>query len=376
MSIFKSLFSKTPELAKQASRSVKNYWDQNKDDLKAQGKDALNTGKEYLSTSYDGATDSATNIYRNLKYSETDLKKMERNIENQGGYYRELNRQNTIHDSIVIGGESLVSLIVSGHIPLEIVNAYEAAYPSLSNSISFEEKVRELDGDALTGFISGVKGKLFEQRYVEYLNDDNLPDGYIAILAESSTQPGWDIAIQGANGEIASVLQAKASDSVFYVQQALEKYPSIDVVTTDEVYSHLVMAGISENIQNSSITNTELIDVLNESVDASELVIDFAPPMFSLAFIAFTSYKDDSLTLYEKAKSAGDRSGKTYLSYLVGGGIAAITNTWWLGVLGSVGSRYLSDSGDRKYETFKKLKEVEVNNQSIIDKLKLELKPV
>ena len=56
------------------------------------------------------------------------------------------------------------------------------------------------------------------------------------------------------------------------------------------------------------------------------------------------------------------RSGKTYLSYLVGGGVAAITNTWWLGVLGSVSSRILSDSGDRKYEMYEKLKEVETIN--------------
>ena len=48
--------------------------------------------------------------------------------------------------------------------------------------------------------------------------------------AESATQPGWDIAIKGSNGKIASVLQAKATESVSYVQDALEKYPSIDVV--------------------------------------------------------------------------------------------------------------------------------------------------
>lgn len=159
-----------------------------------------------------------------------------------------------------------------------------------------------------------------------------------------------------------------------YVQDALEKYPSIDVVTTDEVYSHLVMSGISENITNGSITNVELIDALDDAVDASELAMDYTPPLFALAFIAFTSYKDESLTLYEKAKSAGDRAGKTYLSYLIGSGIAAITNTWWLGVIGSVSSRLLSDSGNKKYEIYGKLKDVEQNNQVVIERLKLEFK--
>lgn len=374
MKKIKGLLSNGLKLAAQhaadASKTAKEYWDHNKDDLQEQGKETLKTGQEYASSTYDSASEAAHSIYRNIKYSDSNLIKLQQNIENQGGYYRELNRRSTTVDSILLGGETLATLLAAGTISDEIIRAYEAAYPDLSNSISFEDKVRELDDEALIGLISGVKGKLFEQQYVEYLNDGNLPDGYIAGLAESATQPGWDIAIEGANGEIASILQAKATDSVSYVQDALKKYPNIDVVTTDEVYSHLVMSGISENITNGTISNVELVDALENAVDASELTMDYTPPMFALAFIAFTSYKDESLTLYQKARSAGERSGKTYLSSLVGGGVAAITNTWWLGVLGSVSSRILSDSGNRKYETYEKLKEIESNNQKIIENLK------
>jgi hypothetical protein len=155
------------------------------------------------------------------------------------------------------------------------------------------------------------------------------------------------------------------------VQDALEKYPSIDVVTTDEVYSHLVMSGISENITNGSISNIELVDALDGAVDASELAMDWTPPLFTLAFIAFTSYKDESLKSFEEtAKDAGERTGKAYLSYLIGGGIAAITNTWWLGVVASVGSRLLCEGGNRKFAVYEKLKDVEENNQDIIERLK------
>ena len=364
------LAEQAAELAADASKTAKDYWDENKDELQAQGKEALKTGQEYVSSTYESASEAANSMYRDIKYSDSDLIKLQQNIENQGGYYRELNRRSTTVDSIILGGETLATMLAAGTISDEIINAYEAAYPDLSDTISFEDKVRDLDDEALTGFISGVKGKLFEQKYVEYLNNGNLPDGYAAVLAESATQPGWDIAIEGENGEIASVLQAKATDSVSYVQDALEKYPNIDVVTTDEVYSHLVMSGISENITNGSISNVELADALENAVDASELTMDYTPPMFALAFIAFTSYKDESLTLYEKARSAGDRSGKTYLSYLVGGGVAAITNTWWLGVLGSVSSRILSDSGNKKYEMYEKLKLIEDKNQLIIENLK------
>jgi len=333
----------------------KESWDENKGSIHAHGQEVLKAGKEYASSAYDSATKTATGIGRNIQYTEKDIKELEVRIDNQIGNYQWLNSNKATVDSVVIGGEALVSLLSASTISDEIINAYEAAYPDFSKTISFQDKVRELDSDSLTGFISGVKGKLFEQKYVEYLNDGNLPDGYSAILAESATQPGWDIAIKGDNGEMASVLQAKATDSVAYVQGALEKYPSIDVVTTDEVYSHLVMSGISENITNGSITNLELVDALDGAVDAADLTMECAPPWITLAFIAFTSYKDGSLSLFEKARSAGDRTGKTYLSYLIGGGIAAITNTWWLGIVGSVGSRYLCDGGNRKFAVYEKL---------------------
>ena len=361
---------KTADQVSEAGKTAKEYLDENKDSFQAYGKVAIKTGQEYMFRTRDSIIETTKGIFYNLKYLEKDLKELRKRIENQGGHYRELNGNKATVDSIFIGSETLASLLSASTIPDEIINAYKAAYPKLSETISFQGKVRELEGDSLTGFLSGVKGKLFEQKYVEYLNDENLPDGYSANIAESTTQPGWDIAIKGDNGEIASVLQAKATYSLDYVQEALEKYPSIDVVTTDEVYSHLVMSGISENITNGLIPNIELENALDDAVDSSELTMDYAPPLFALAFIAFTSYKDKSLTLFERARSAGDRTGKTYLSYLIGGGIAAITNTWWLGVVGSVGSRLLSEGGNRKFEVYKKLNDVEGKNQVIIDRLK------
>jgi hypothetical protein len=130
------------------------------------------------------------------------------------------------------------------------------------------------------------------------------------------------------------------------------------------------MNGVSEGITSGAIANADLADELDKAVNAAELSMDFAPPIFTLAFIAFTSYKDESLTLYEKARSAGNRSGKAYLGYLIGGGIAAVTNTWWLGVVGSVGSRYMSDEGLRRAELFERLKKVYEANQDVIDRIK------
>jgi hypothetical protein len=106
------------------------------------------------------------------------------------------------------------------------------------------------------------------------------------------------------------------------------------------------------------------------AVEATDLEFDWLPPVLTLAFIAFTSYNDASLTLYEKARSFGDRSGKTYFAYLIGGGIAAITNTWWLGVLGSVSSRYMSDAGQRKVDLLESLQRTYNTNHEILKRLK------
>lgn len=300
----------------EAGEAVRKHVDENKDQWKGQAADALATATTTAREAVQSAADSARNIYRNVRYSKSGLRTIQNHIEAQGGYYRELLRNTRGTDSIFIGGESLITLLAAGEIPAEIEAAYRAAYPDMAEGTSFVERVRDLEGSELQGLVNGVKGKLFEQKYVEYLNDGNLPDGYSAAIAGSATQPGWDIQIEGPNNEIASVLQAKATDSVSYVSDALERYPGIDVVTTDEVFSHLVMNGISEGITSGAIANADLADQLDKAADAAELSMDFAPPIFTLAFIAFTSYKDESLTLYEKARFAGNRSGKAYLSYL------------------------------------------------------------
>ncbi|MBA2408965.1 MAG: hypothetical protein H0V62_04020 [Gammaproteobacteria bacterium] len=361
-------------MATETATTFKDHVEENKGEwlkmVNGVTRSAASATQEYARAGSRSVADGARNLYLNARYSKDAVQELQHRVESQGGFYRELIRNKRTNDSILIGGESLTSLLAAGNIPVEIEDAYRAAYPDLSQSVSFEQKIRELDSDQLIGLISGVKGKLFEQKYVSYLNDGNLPDGYSALLAGSANQPGWDIEIQGPNGELASVLQAKATDSLSYVADALERYPSIDVVTTEEVYGHLVMSGVSENIASGNISNAELSGQLENSIDASELSLDFAPPLVTLAFIAFTSYKDESLTLFEKARSAGDRSGKKYLSYLIGGGIAAITNTWWLGVLGSVSSRYMSDEGLKKVKVIERLKQVYKTNQKIINRLR------
>lgn len=144
----------------------------------------------------------------------------------------------------------------------------------------------------------------------------------------------------------------------------------IDVVTTEEVYSQLVMSGVDQSmIINSGISNASLEDALDQAVDSADISLSFSPPWFTMALIAFTTYKAEDLTLFQKAHSAGDRTGKAYLSYLLGGTLAAVSNTWWLGVVGTVASRFIADEGARRRAIFDKLKEVAKKNDEVIGKL-------
>lgn len=343
-------------------------WERNEPKVKKIIGDFLRSIKGFINAGQNSVKEGVQGMIDRVAYNPGKLNQLQKLIRYQGGYYRELNRSKRAADCLMLGGESLAVLIISRHIPEYIQSAYEAAYPNVSAEMGLQEKLSELKGDQLLGLVSGIKGKLFEQQYAEYLNSGSLPDGYSAVLAESANQPGWDLRIEGPNSETVEILQAKATDSVGYVVGALEKNPSIDVVTTEEVYGHLVMSGVSEGIINSGISNASLESSLDSAVEASNIDMNFSPPWFTLALIAFTTYKDESLTLYQKARSAGDRSGKAYLSFLVGGALGAVTNTWWLGVVGTVASRYVADEGKRRRAIFEKMKDIAKANESIIER--------
>jgi len=308
-----------------------------------------------------------------LLVSKRVLKRLQNRIESQGGHYRELLRERKFSNIVCVGGESLATLLVASHIPASIVEAYEAAFPNMADSMSFQDAVRMLSdqGDSsLQGFLAGIKGKLFEQKYVEYLNGGNLPEGYFAGLADSPTQQGWDIQIEGPDGTVANLIQLKATDSVGYVREAIEKYPHIDVVTTEEVYSHLALSGVSENITNSGLSNASLGDVLGKGIDAADPIMDWSPPILTLAFIAFTSFTAKDLDLYQKASLLSSRTGKAYLAFLAGNALAVASGTWWLGVLGTVTCHPLLNAGEKKWLAAERLRNLEKVNQEIIDSLK------
>ncbi len=147
-----------------------------------------------------------------------------------------------------------------------------------------------LDDEAMQGAVNTAKGKYFEYLVVEKLQRGEqvgpllLQPGQSAVLAESMTQPGWDLRIVDNHGETIEYLQLKATDSVGYIRSTLERYPDIEILATGEVaHSGLVLdSGISDQTLRAHVgTGVDAADV-----SLSESFLDYFNPLLPLAAMA------------------------------------------------------------------------------------------
>lgn len=323
---------------------------------------AVRAAAEVTSNAVDAAVLPASSI-EDMRAELRSLGKME--IERSGKLQRAIQSakssrsKEALLDLLVVGGITLAQAARNPTgVPDEVEKAFKLAYPGLAQSESFSEAVNRMSGDQLVGLASGVKGKLFEFELVDHLNHGGLPDGFHAALAQSTTQPGWDIRVLDDHGHISEVLQAKATDSVQYVKEALAHYPGIDVTTTTEVHGQLVALGLGQDIHNSGISEALLqakVDAAmhgGSAFDASNLW----PSFVGLAVIALSVFMNKEATLREKGAKFGSRSAKAGASSAVGKATMVATQTWWLGLIAGVGSRWLDNFGQGKREQYEVLK--------------------
>lgn len=269
-------------------------------------------------------------------------------------------RKKDLLDLLVVGGVTLGEIVRNpSKVPTDVERAFEIAYPGLaSHGETFSNVVQRLPADDVVGLVSGVKGKLFEIELVEHMNAGNLPDGLRAVLAGSATQPGYDIRILDADGHAVDVLQAKATESVAYVKQALERYPDIDVTTTTEVHAQLVALGAADHVTDGGVSEA----VLQQKVEAAAVLGhdhldpgDLVPSSLGLAVIALSSFMDKSLSLEQKGAEFGDRAAKAGVTGAAAKTVLIATNTWWLGLAVGVGSRWLASYGGNKRQRYEAL---------------------
>ncbi|WP_394151547.1 hypothetical protein [Vibrio maritimus] len=281
----------------------------------------------------------------------------------QGSYIEKLIRTKPAFDTTIVMGESLTQFLSSGIYNRDVINAYELAYPNLAAEFTLAERAADMSPEQLVGLVNGIKGKLFELQYVDLLNNELLPDGAIAKLSERANEPGWDIQIVNDLGVEIEVLQAKATSSVHYVQQALERYPNVDVVTTEETFLKLAEMGEVEGVINSGISNANLHEYTDTSMNGSDGVLFDHIPVISLALIAFTSY--DKMGDFDVSDFTR-RGCHAYITYLVSLGVMSATGVWLMGPLMSIGMMGMLQHYREKYSNLNKLQNTFITNETYI----------
>ena len=266
-------------------------------------------------------------------------------------------RKTDLLDTLVVGGVTLAEIARSpGRVPPIVEKAFDLQYPDLARTETFSQAVQHASPDQLVGLVSGVKGKLFELSLLDHLNTPGqLPDGWHAVLAHSATQPGWDLEVLDAHGHVADLIQAKATESVEYIRQALERYPSIDITTTSETYSKMAAMGAAQHVHNGGVALTSLNgNMANALATASDHFhgISFVPSGISLAVIALSVLMDRRLTWELAGYQFGSRGAKAGVAVGVANAAMVATQTWWIGLLAGVATRLLASRGEAKRERY------------------------
>jgi len=326
-----------------------------------------------------GTAETTYDTFSRVLYTDKRISELKHTIKEQAREYNSIiSEKDTLVDSGIIGGALIADMLTDKtDVPQEIEEAYQRAYPGLAEKHNFGEALAHYESpDELQGFLSGVKGKLFELKYVDELNSGKLPDGFQAFIADSPTQEGWDIGITGPNDELAEVFQLKATDSLEYVKKAMDAYPDIDIVTTSELESQILMhaaelGDVAPVV--SGIPNEELITMLDSAHSSASDGIDMPDlkfPVIALALIAFSAYSKADVSIYRRSYSFGERASKSMIAYGVGGIIAGVTNIWWLGLVAAIFTCYIAGDGRKKRLISKKLKKIVKSNERVIRKYK------
>ena len=94
------------------------------------------------------------------------------------------------------------------------------------------------------------------------------------------------------DGQVVELLQAKATESVAHVKEALVRYPGIDETTTSELHAQLVAMGMTESARDSGTAQDVLDAKVGAAVHAGSGgldVADLVPSVLGLAAIALST---------------------------------------------------------------------------------------
>lgn len=290
-------------------------------------------------------------------YGDKEIKKLLEKIKNQQIDYHQVlakyKKKYPFMDSAVIAGLTISEMIDNG-VSKDVQLAYELSFANKSKNISFLETWNSFDDpEQRLGFVNTIKGKLFEIKYIDHLNA-NLEPGYIASIAESSTQKGWDIEITGPDEEVINQIQLKATASVNYVKEHIEKYPNIDIVTLEDLKGEI---GLNDKISFATLSNDEL----QAEILSSTSNYEYAPFLIGMGYVVFSSYLKKDLNFFEKNIDIGDRG----TGVIINGAIIVSTGLVF-GLIAVIAKEIALNKGNKKREYINYLKEqIELHNNSL-----------
>ncbi len=252
-------------------------------------------------------------------------------------------------DSAIVGGVSVADIIAGKvaewQIPSNVIDAFHSQYPQYGTG--FVQAVNHLahDPEKLMGLVNGVKGKLFELDYADWLNHGHLPDGWTAELAHHANNPGWDIVIHDAHGHVDQLLQLKATDSINYVHEALAAHPDIDVVVPHELYeklanNHDALAHVLDGHEALGHLNGHVANAVGHAEAAG--VTEHFPivgPVLVIGLAAalnFRSYRQGRMTPAEALRNVGERGALTLLASGAGWAATLLAHEPFVGLPTSV----------------------------------------
>ena len=174
----------------------------------------------------------------------------------------------------------------------QVWEAFQLQYPNetidyLRDSISTSANPE----GTIEGWERGIRGKYFEVlvrdelRAGENVGDIKLGPGEDAILAESSTQKGWDISIVDEDGNSIREVSLKAVKDFDGIEEALERYPQYEVMTTSDHESEAIA---NEMVSTTDHQREDLTEMVMGQIDeATEGVAeDIAEQALEVAFDA------------------------------------------------------------------------------------------
>ena len=219
----------------------------------------------------------------------------------------------------------------------QFLEAFRLHYPNVSL-----ESLRGASEERLDGLFNGAKGKYFEVLVRDRLNAGErvgeiaLQPGQVARLAESPTQPGWDLRIENEDGTVAEPIQLKATESMAYVKRTLDENPGIRVAAPSEIddSTEQILGTDISDAQLELVTKAQLGELgegmAEDLLDkGAELAADSIPyvSMIATGVIEGRNLLAGRATLRESLLRGAKRMGRATVYSAIGAALDAASNS-------------------------------------------------